>query len=295
MDAWPETVDGATASGRWRGAIWARLRRVGTAGAVCLVLGGGAGATAAAQAAGPGPGYGYQLVPGDRPSVVALGTGEAVAPAESGRLQFVVRAVDPFALSGGEVPPMGPGQTPPLTEAQVRPVADALVAVGVPEEAVAIIVNPAFGGPFGPGAAQILVDLEGDELARAADLAEAATTAAGPYGLYIESIGAGFRIERCEELIAEARAAAAEDGRDRAETLAEALGVELGPLLLASEVPGYNDGSGFGCSAAPPVPGTSGIVYYPPFDPSAEPVVEAYVQLNLAYEIVGEAEATPEA
>jgi uncharacterized protein YggE len=286
--------------GRGRG-LAPRLGLFGTAALLLVGLGGVPAATAA-QAAGPGGpgyGYGYQLVPGDQPSIAVLGSGEAGAPAESGRLQMVVRAVDPYALAGAsEVPVGAPGQPPVLTEDQVQPLAEALIAVGVAEEAVEVAVSPAFGGLFGPGSAQILVDLEGDDLDRADDLVQAGTTAAGLYGLYVESIGAGYRIadDACADLLREARTAAAADGLARAEALAEALDVEIGRLLLATEAPSYNDGSGFGCAAAAPVGGPYQTIYYPPFTPGAEPEVEAYVQLNLAYEISGGAvEGTPEA
>lgn len=276
----------------------ARIARFGGALLVGLAVVGLAGGASAAQAAGPGGyGPGYQLVPGDRPSVVVLGGGEASAPAESGRLQLVVRAVDPFAgFAGGELAPSGPaGQPPPLSEEQVQPIVDALVEAGASAEAVGISVSPAFGGGFGSGSAQILIDLDGRELRRIEALVEAASTAAANAGLYVESVGAGFQIERCAELIAEARGRAAEDGRERAAAIADALDVELGGLLLASEVPGYNDGSGFGCSAAAPPPVPYGALYLPPFDPAAVPAVVVSVQLNLAYEMVAEGAATPAA
>ena len=251
-----------------------------------------------AQAAGPGgPGYGSQLVPGGRPSVVVLGTGKASAPAESGRLQFVVRAVDPYAQAPvGDVMQSPNGQPPLLSEDQAAPLAEALVAIGVPDDAVEIVVAPAFGGFFGPGSAQVLVELEGEDLERVDDLVEATTTAAGIYGLYVESVGVGYRADGCEELLREARLAAAADGLARAEDLAEAVGVEIGGLLLATEAPSYNDGSGFGCSPATPFPGSLQGVYLPSFVPNAEAEVEAYVQLNLAYEILGTVgDGTPEA
>ena len=265
-------------------------------GAVALALvaalglrGGVAAQGQASGAASGGPGvYGgpgaFQLVPGDQPSVAVLGVGEADAPAVSGRLQLIVRAVDPFAVAG-QVPVGAPGQPPPLTEAQVQPVADAIAVAGAAPRNVEVLVSRGFGGPFGPGAAQVLVDLDRSTLGLTEELVAAGTEAAGANGLYVESVGAGFEAADCDELLREARQAAAEDARRRAEGVAEALGLRLGEVLLASESPTYDGGAGFGCST--PIPGVSETgTYFPPFDPSSEPEVELYAQLNVAYAIV---------
>ena len=62
------------------------------------------------------------------------------------------------------------------------------------------------------------------------------------------------------------------------------LGLRLGNVVLASETPFYGDGSGFGCAPSPTGPAGKG-TYFPPFDPTAEPEVEVYANLNLAYVI----------
>jgi Protein of unknown function (DUF541) len=250
-------------------------------GAIALPGGFGLGGGVAAQAHGA-PGI-SQVVPGERPSIAVFATGEASAPAIGGRLQLILRAVDPFAVATeGQVGP--PGQPPPLTEEQVRPVAAAIGAAGAGPRNVDVVVSAGFGGPFGPGAAQVLVDLERGTLSLIPELVAVGTEAAGESGLYVESVGAGFEAADCDALRAEARAAAAEDGRRRAEGVAEAFGVTLGELLLVAETPTYDGGTGFGC-AAPVVGVSETAVYFPAFDPAAEPEVEVYAQLNVAYAI----------
>ncbi len=277
-----------------------RRRLGGLALAGLLVGGAGGGAVAQGAGAGPGPGPAgpsSRLALDGRPSIAVVGSGGASAPAERGRIQLVLRAIDPYAtvVAGDVVPGVGPNQPPPLAEAQVRPVVGAVVAGGAPVDAVAVIVAPAFGGGFGPGSAQVLIELDEATMDQAAALVEAATTAAGFAGLYVESVGAGYGIDACEALLRDARARAADDGRERAEAVAEALDVELGGLLLASEVPGYNDGSGYGCPTAvvPPAPYQG--LYLPTFDPTTEPAVTAYVQFELAYAVAEPVEDTPEA
>ena len=231
----------------------------------------------------------FQMVPGDQPSVAVLGTGEASAPAESGTLQLILRAVDPFAAQaagseGQASPPSPPGQPPALTEEQVQPVADAIVAAGVAEGVVEVIISQGPGGPFGPGAAQVLVELDRADLDLAQNLVTAGSEAAGQTGLFVESVGAGYEVADCDRLVREARRAAAEDARSRAQGVAEVLGLRLGDVVLASETPYYGGEAGSGCT--PPTFGPAGKgTYFPPFDPSAEPEVEVYAQLNLAYAI----------
>ena len=242
----------------------------------------GPGGAAAAVGAAP---TGFQMVPGDQPSVAVLGTGEATAPAESATLQLLLRAVDPFAAqaAGAEAPPLPPGQPPALTEEQVQPVADAIIAAGVDAAAVEVIISQGPGGPFGPGAAQVLVELDQADLDLMPDLATAGSDAAGQNGLYVESVGAGYEVADCDVLVREARQAAADDARSRAQGLAEVLGLRLGDIVLASESPYYGE-AGPGC--APPALGPAGKgTYFPPFDPSVEPEVAIYAQLNLAYAI----------
>lgn len=261
---------------------------------VCSVGGGGPAANGAVAGAGqpaphapvdPDAVAAFQPVPGDRPSIAVLGVGEASAPAVSGRIQLILRAADPFADVSPDALPVAPGQPPALATAQLRPVRDAIATAGATARRVEIVTGPAVGGPFGPGAAQILVDFDRTTLPLTEEVVAAGVAAAAENGLFVESVGAGFGAADCEGLLAEARRAAADDARQRAEGVAAAFDVELGELVLASEVPVYDGGGGFGCAAAVADVGRS--VYFPPFDPSTEPTVEVFVQINASYAIDG--------
>ena len=274
-------MDAAAGSGRslgWAARWWGRLF-----GPLLLTVVGVVALPAAVGAAQAGGAPIAQIPPGDQPSVAVLGTGEARAPAMSGTIQLIVRAVDPFAAGAA---PVGPtGQPPALTEEQVQPIVDAILAAGVAPEDAEIVISQSAGSPFGTGAAQVLVELDRGELRLAEDLVAAGTEAASAAGLYVESVGAGFEVGDCDALIREARQAAADDARERAEGLADVLGLRLGEIVLASETPFYGDGAGGGCGA--PVPGPAGGkgTYYPPFDPTAEPEVAVFAQINLSFAI----------
>lgn len=221
--------------------------------------------------------------PNQDPSIAVLGVGEATAPAVSGRLQLILRAADPFAAVAADAPAALSGQPPALTTAQIRPVRDAIAAAGATSRRVEAVPGPPAGGPFGSGAAQILIDLDRTTLPLADEMVAAGLAAAGENGLLVESVGAGFLAADCAGLLDEARRAAAADARQRAEGVAAAFDVELGDLLLINEVPFYDGASGFGCAPAAGA-GQTGI-YFPPFDPTSPPTVAVYAQLNVSYAI----------
>lgn len=264
------------------------LALVGIVALVAAIGSRGAPVTAGAlaQAAGSGVSYGGQLVPGDQPSVTVLGNGEASAPAETATIQLIVRALDGGAPApGSDVVPVPAGQPRPVSEEEMAPIVEAIVGSGVTARDVEVVTSPGFGGPFGPGTAQVLVELDRAEIDLAEGLVEAGIAAAGENGLFVETVGAGYRVSDCAPLQREARQAAAADARERAEALAEVLGLRLGEIVLANESPLYDGGpSGFGCSQTPTGPGGGG-VYFPPFNPAGEPEVEVYAQMNLAFAI----------
>lgn len=239
-----------------------------------------AGVSATASTAPAGQ---FQIVPADQPSVVVQGNGMAAAPADSAQMQILVRAGDMAASPDmGKEGVVGP---PTVTTEQVQPVVDAIVAGGMPAEAVEVVVSPGFGGMFGPGTAQVLVTFTADQLGLMTDVATAATTAVQDAGLFFDSVNASYAVADCAPLLREARQAAVDDARTRAEALAEALGLTLGSIVLANEVPNYAAPLS-GCT--PPSPGmdVSGKgTYLPAFDPSLPAEVQVYTQLNLAYAI----------
>lgn len=249
--------------------------------AAFLMAGAGADAAVARGASGlalhgdGGYGVSAQLVPGDQPSIVVIGTGEASAPAKSATMQIVVRAAmfDPAS------------KTPPaLTDEQAQPVIDALVAAGIAEDAIEVNISQGFSGAFGLGTAEIRVAIEQAELKMMPDLLAAVT--APLEGLTVDAVNAAYEAADCAPLVRRARKAAAVDAEKQAEGLAEAVGLELGKILLVAQSPVYAGVPGVGCTPLSPGFQAGGTgTYLSVYDPSAPPEVEVYAQLNIAYAI----------
>ncbi|MGH2560796.1 MAG: SIMPL domain-containing protein [Thermomicrobiales bacterium] len=269
-----------------------------------------------------------QPFPGQDPGIVAVGFGEAAAPASSASLQFLVGSA---AFFGGgfagpviEVPPAEGGEVavsatpaagqavigepppdavfagpPPLTSEQLDPIVDALVAAGATEAAITVtvpVLSSILFGPGGPDTGEIRVTVDQPEAEQLNDLVTVSTTAARDAGLAILHVGARYEAADCTALIQQARDAAVAAARERAEGLATAVGVTLGELVQASETPYFGPSGGGGCVAegapgeffGPYGPGTD-----PPFDPTAEAEAEAYVQVSLTYAFGAATDATP--
>ena len=229
------------------------------------------------------------------PGITVTGYGEATAPAEQVSLQLLVG--DPGgAYSGPQAP--DPDATPGAEErARVAPVVDALVAAGVAEEDISVVVSPVFSGvygPGGPGSARIDVSVEGADLERVNELIDAASVGAAQERLSVSQVGARYEVDDCDALERAAREAAIADARERANLQAELLGVELGDVVASSD--GARDAATtagyFGLatvlgSCEPAVPsGFSGNpITLAPFDPTTPAEVAVYTSLALTFAI----------
>ncbi|MEA2596339.1 MAG: hypothetical protein QOF01_2808 [Thermomicrobiales bacterium] len=229
------------------------------------------------------------------PSIAVTGTGEASAPAEGAVIQIVVRRNDAGMANTGtpavKAFAQGPAGGEPLTEAEVQPVVDALVAGGLPSDALEILIAPAgpITGPFGPGTAQILATVDQATLAKLGQIIPGAIDAALAANLGVDQAGVGYTVADCTMVETAALRDAVESGKAQAQQLAEILGVELGELTLASRQPSYNTygGQAAGACANPQTVETikEGALYLPPFNAALEPKFEVYVTVNLTYAI----------
>ena len=132
---------------------------------------------------------------------------------------------------------------------------------------------------------------------RVQELINAAILGAAEEDLFVGQVGVGYEVADCATLERQARQAAIEDARERAELQADLLGVELGDPVASSDRPVDTTGlveyfgpaaiTGGGC--APPLPrATAGApVTLPLFDPTTEAEVEVYVQVAITFEIAG--------
>jgi uncharacterized protein YggE len=97
-------------------------------------------------------------------------------------------------------------------------------------------------------------------------------------------VGARYDTADCAALVQAARLAAIADAKQRAEGLAQGLGITLGDLTLASEFPFFGSSGTGSCdpTGTSQVFGTYGPGSEPAFDPNATEVVVT-VQVTLTY------------
>lgn len=231
--------------------------------------------------------------------VSVIGYGEASAPAEMATLQLLVTRGDYY---GGPPIQPRPGDIPGEEEKrEVAPIVQALVAKGVAESAITLVVSPVLGsssyGPGGPAVARIDVAVENPDLAGLTDLVRTASIAAAEESLVLGQVGAEYDVADCAAIDRAAREAAIIDARARAEVQADLLGVTLGDVTASSDVPPSTGLAlnyfGFPVSmnnCTPPAPsvvvaGPGLGVTVATFDPTAEVEVEVYAQINLTFAI----------
>lgn len=234
-------------------------------------------------------------------SVTVIGYGEASAPAESAIIQLSISEGN----YGG--PPIAePGATPGARDREaVSGVVSALVDAGINETDIQVYVGSYIqniGVSFGPPRAIVQFPLDAPDNARIAELVDAAAVAAADESLLIGQVGAQFEVEDCASLFSQAREAAIADARERADVQAELLGVTIGDVTGSVDLPSSGEqqyiyygpfGGGSYC-----LPGASGgedpsLYAIPPYDPSQEPEVSAYAQVQLSFAIEEVGEATP--
>lgn len=250
-------------------------------------------------------GLGGALAPSAQSAVAGLtvqGFGRATAAADSARVQFVVTQgydyyAEPWPVPEGEVPrEIAPVSPPPVIEEDLGALVDAIEGEGVSEDDIEVTIIPDRGyyDPYGPVAtARVTVTLR--DVDKVGPVVEAGTTAVelltvtssrdARGTLFLQNVGVLYSVDDCSVLLREARQAAAEDGRENAEGLADALGVSVGDILGASEYV-Y---SPLGLSPCDPAFDT----YYPEpygyegmaYDPAMPAEVQIVSNVSLTYDI----------
>lgn len=241
----------------------------------------------ASSAAAQGPSTGIQ----------ATGTGSASAPAQTAHLQILLGSsasfgMGPMEMAPGtpsiELPPAGPMGPVSLSEEQLGAVIDVIEGAGIGEEAIEVTI-PVYNGFFGPGGpetAEIRATVDQPQGADLVNLVAAIHAAAPESGLTVLYVGARYETADCAALMQQAREAAIADANLRAEGLAQGLGVTLGELVQASELPYFGPTGTDSCAPAgtaggfgPYGPGTDSA-----FDPNATEATVT-VQVTLTYEL----------
>lgn len=256
---------------------------------VALAAGAASPASTAAQDAADAPSRGITVV----------GYGKSSAPAETAEVQLIAtqeefgpqRAPDPDATPGAQ------------EREAVGPLVEGLVAAGVAEDDVEIVVSSVIGGyygPGGPGIARVDVAVADPTQERIDELIDAAIVGAAEENLVIGQVGVGYGVADCAPLEREARQAALDDARTRAELQADLLGVELGDPVASSDIPtdlatafsafyGAFAPTQVACAPPAPVPTQGSPISVPPFDPTDEAEVNVYAQVAYTFEIAQDA------
>jgi len=234
---------------------------------------------------------------GPSAGIQATGIGTASAPAQTAQLQILIGSsaffgMGPVEMAPGtpsiDLPPVGPMGQVSLSDEQLGPVIDVITGAGIGEDALEVTI-PASSSPFGPGGpetAEIRATIDQPQGEDLAILVAAIRATAPNSGLTVLHVGARFEAADCAALIQQARDAAIADANQRAEGLAQGLGVTLGELVLGSESPFFGPTGTDSCAPAgtasdfgPYGPGTD-----PAFDPDATEAMVT-VQVTLTYAI----------
>jgi uncharacterized protein YggE len=234
---------------------------------------------------------------GSSTGIQATGIGTASAPAQTAHLQILLGSSASFGMGAIEIapgtpsidlPPEGPMGPVGLSEEQLGPVIDVIMGTGVAQDAIEVTI-PSSNSPFGlggPETAEIRAAIDQPQRENLANLVAAIHAAAPNGGLTVLYVGARYDAADCATLMQQARDAAIADANQRAEGLAQGLGVTLGELVQAGESPYFGPTGTDSCAPAgtegdfgPYGPGTD-----PPFDPNATEAMVT-VQVTLTYAI----------
>jgi uncharacterized protein YggE len=235
--------------------------------------------------------------------ITVIGYGKSSAPAETAEIQLIA-SEEEFGPSRAPDPDATPGAR---EREAVGPLVAGLMAAGVPEEDIAIVVGTVIGefyGPGGPGVARVDITVDNPTQERIEELINAATVGAAEENLFVSPVGVGYGVADCAPLERAAREAALDDARTRAALQAELMGVQLGEPVAASDVPinfsealsayyGIAIPTQLACSPPAPAPTSGSPVSVPPFDPTDEAEVNVYAQVAVTFAIEAAAGATP--
>lgn len=235
--------------------------------------------------------------------LTVVGYGQASAPADTATIEFVVG--DGYY---GQPQPPEPGATPGAEEREaVAPVVASLTDAGVPEDDIEVIVAPYVSERYGfggPAIALFRINLTNPDTQRITELIDAASVGAAEERLIVSGIAVSYGIEDCTALEREAKEQAIADARQQADVQAELLDVSVGELLASRDIPVESEpafgpyGPSFPGGPCDPLGRSSailGMFSVSPFDPTTEPMVTVYAQVELTFGMSAGAEATPAA
>lgn len=191
----------------------------------------------------PGAGAGGAAAGGPA-TLVAVGYGEAVVPAETATLQLLLGPADFDGMMTTDSSSVD-GEAGAPGDAQRRaaaPIAQAIQTAGVAPEDIAVMVSPALEtGYYGPSTSgygvRIDVTVRQPTTETVNQIVDAAGAAAIEDDFRLSRVGVAYAVADCAAIERQARERAIADARASAEQQAELLGTTLGDLLLSGDVP----------------------------------------------------------
>ena len=236
---------------------------------------------------------------GSLTGITVTGYGTATAPAA--RATIVLSLAE---TNYGPQTTLQPGSTPGASERKsVAPAIEALVAAGLDEDQIELIIGPSVrdvGSYGGPAIALLRFTLDSPTPDRISELIDAATVGAADERLILGRAGVRYEVDDCEPLLIDAREHALADARENALRQADLMNVSLGSITGTRDVRAESDTMLYGSPLvlAACTPGADAANPYAPFnlptfDPTAEAEVIATMGLDVSFEIEDSSDATP--
>lgn len=214
----------------------------------------------------------YPPVNEDQQALMVLGQGTASAPADTAEVELSFTNYDPYAIpeeglllfNGAEAGSSAlQAQATPedtITEAQLQPVVDALVAAGIPADAIEVVIVPGSPNvyPYTTDRGSVSFNLSApsqEQVNRAVDGVN--ESIADNEEIFLQNVSVQYSISDCTTLEQDAYQSAIGDARNRATAMAAAMGVELAEVPSVAESP-FN-------FLSPPCGSTDQAALYNPF------------------------------
>lgn len=228
-------------------------------------------------------------------SLTVVGYGQASGPADIATVYLTIAS---------ESMTMGPPENATEDDREtVAPIVDALVGEGIDEGTIAVITGPSVATAMsyiGPPMAVIHFDITNPTAASISGAIDAATVASAEARLLVGGMSVRLGSDNCTNLERQAREAAVADARERAGVMGEMTGLLPGETTSVRDVSLLPE-SGFvyvtpmlaGC--APFATDTLPPDWFGPtvFDPTQEPTVTVYAQVEMTFAASPALLATP--
>lgn len=234
------------------------------------------------------PGISAQTMGSAIPGAITVsGEGSASAPAEEAMV--VITLGTDGSMFYDPVTGM-PKDDVDAMEIDATPIVDAMVAHGIPADAIEIADTP-FTGEWGSGnmpmPVMILVTIPQPTVEELASLLEVVREAATAEGVFLNQFGVMYSVADCRPLRQEARANAVADARMEADDQAAVLDTTVGAVVASKDVMPISMGAfqPNSCSTGYPMKPYDSMYMTAGFDPRLPAEVSVTVALEVSYQL----------